>query len=140
MYIVDLFALPLPSYLVDDTSLNTQVGSESKGSIHCVCHCSKSNSHTRESRAQCKFFLSHIYTSCNWQIILKHIMSVFSLPLTSLLHQSSDRTACIWDSRSGQCVMRFEGHEGEVNSVRFFPTGEAIGTACNDGTVSSVHM
>jgi WD40 repeat protein len=62
------------------------------------------------------------------------------LKLTSMLCQSSDRTACIWDSRSGQCVMRFEGHEGEVNSVRFFPTGEAIGTACNDGTVSSVHM
>ena len=50
--------------------------------------------------------------------------------------QSSDRTACIWDSRSGQCVMRFEGHAGEVNSVKFFPTGEAVGTACNDGTVS----
>ena len=58
---------------------------------------------------------------------------LFSL---SLFYQSCDRSACIWDSRSGQCVMRFEGHEGDVNSVRFFPTGEAIGTACNDGTVS----
>ena len=34
--------------------------------------------------------------------------------------------------------MRFEGHESDVNAVRFFPTGEAIGTACNDGTVSTV--
>ena len=32
--------------------------------------------------------------------------------------------------------MRFEGHEGDVNAVRFFPNGEALGTACNDGSVS----
>ena len=32
--------------------------------------------------------------------------------------------------------MRFEGHESDVNAVRFHPAGEAIATACNDGTVS----
>ena len=64
------------------------------------------------------------------------------LSLTLLLHhltlQGSDRSACIWDSRSGQCTMRFEGHENDVNAVRFFPTGEAIATACSDGTVSII--
>ena len=60
----------------------------------------------------------------------KLLVHVLFLPM-----QSSDRCVCIWDSRSGQCVMRFEGHECDVNAVRFVPTGEAIGTACNDGTV-----
>ena len=32
--------------------------------------------------------------------------------------------------------MRFDGHDSDVNSVRFFSTGEAVGTACNDGIVS----
>ena len=32
--------------------------------------------------------------------------------------------------------MRFAGHESDVNAVHFFPTGEALGTACSDGSVS----
>ena len=44
--------------------------------------------------------------------------------------------ARVWDARSGECVMRFEGHDGDINAVRFFPSGDALGTACNDGTVS----
>jgi len=31
--------------------------------------------------------------------------------------------------------MRFDIHESDVNAVRFFPSGEALGTACSDGTV-----
>jgi len=32
--------------------------------------------------------------------------------------------------------MKFDGHDSDVNAVRFFPTSESIGTASNDGTVS----
>ena len=53
----------------------------------------------------------------------------------SILLQSSDRTARVWDARSGQGVMWFDIHESDVNAVRFFPSGEALGTACSDGTV-----
>jgi len=31
--------------------------------------------------------------------------------------------------------MRFDIHESDVNAVRFFPSGEALGTACSDGTI-----
>ena len=33
--------------------------------------------------------------------------------------------------------MMYENQEGgDVNAVRFFPSGEALATACNDGSVS----
>jgi len=31
--------------------------------------------------------------------------------------------------------MKFDGHDSDVNAVRFYPTCESIGTASNDGTV-----
>ena len=34
-------------------------------------------------------------------------------------------------------MMKFDIHESDVNAVRFFPSGEALGTACSDGTVSA---
>ena len=37
-------------------------------------------------------------------------------------------------------MQKFDGHESDVNAVRFLPTGDAIGTACNDGTVSIIHL
>ena len=64
--------------------------------------------------------------------------SIIIPPSPYALVQSCDRTARVWDARSGVCVMRFEGHEGDINAVRFFPSGDALGTACNDGTVSAL--
>lgn len=43
--------------------------------------------------------------------------------------------ALIWDMRSGQCVQSFEGHESDVNSVKFHPSGDAVGTGSDDATV-----
>ena len=75
-------------------------------------------------------------TECTCIHVYTHVHSVH-IELGICMHiQSSDRSACIWDSRSGQCVQKFDGHESDVNAVRFLPTGDAIGTACNDGTVS----
>lgn len=45
----------------------------------------------------------------------------------------------IWDMRSGQCVQSFEGHESDVNSVKFHPSGDAVATGSDDATVSSSH-
>ena len=44
----------------------------------------------------------------------------------------------IWDMRTGQCVQVFEGHESDVNSVRYYPSGDALGTGSDDSTVSSI--
>lgn len=32
-------------------------------------------------------------------------------------------------------MMKFDIHDSDINAVRFFPSGEALGTACSDGTV-----
>lgn len=41
----------------------------------------------------------------------------------------------IWDMRSGQCVQSFEGHESDVNTVKFHPSGDAVGTGSDDASV-----
>ena len=50
--------------------------------------------------------------------------------------QSCDKSVMVWDMRSGSCVQVFEGHESDVNSVKFYPSGDAIATASDDATVS----
>ena len=50
--------------------------------------------------------------------------------------QSSDQTARIWDLRNGECIQQFEGHVADVNSVRYYPSGEAFATGSDDGSVS----
>lgn len=42
----------------------------------------------------------------------------------------------LWDMRTGHCVQSFEGHESDVNSVKFHPSGDAVGTGSDDATVS----
>lgn len=37
--------------------------------------------------------------------------------------------------RSGQCVQSFEGHQSDINSVKFHPSGDAIATGSDDSTV-----
>jgi guanine nucleotide-binding protein G(I)/G(S)/G(T) subunit beta-1 len=44
-----------------------------------------------------------------------------------------NNTCCqIWDTRTGSSVLTFRGHSGDVNSVTFFPDGNAIGTGSDD--------
>lgn len=46
--------------------------------------------------------------------------------------------ALIWDMRSGHVVQSFEGHQSDVNSVKFHPSGDAISTGSDDSTVSGI--
>eukprot|EP00794_Sanderia_malayensis_P009597 gene9597-10584_t len=45
-----------------------------------------------------------------------------------------DESVRVWDMRTGQCVQCFETHTADVNSVKFFPSGDAIGTGSDDAT------
>lgn len=48
---------------------------------------------------------------------------------------SCDTTARLWDTRkAGRAVQTFHGHEGDVNTVKFFPDGQHFGTGSDDGT------
>ena len=39
--------------------------------------------------------------------------------------------------RTGQKVQAFEGHDADINSVKFYPSGEAIATGSDDATVTN---
>ncbi|CAG0879185.1 unnamed protein product [Cyprideis torosa] len=47
---------------------------------------------------------------------------------------SCDRTALVWDMRTGQCVQSFEGHDADINTVKFYPSGDAVATGSDDST------
>lgn len=53
----------------------------------------------------------------------------------TFLSGSCDRTARVWDLRTGECVGLFDGHDSDVNAVRFYPSGEAFATGSDDARV-----
>lgn len=53
--------------------------------------------------------------------------------------QGADKHALVWDIRTGQCVQSFEGHDADVNTVRFHPSGDAFATGSDDATVCCDH-
>jgi guanine nucleotide-binding protein subunit beta-5 len=42
--------------------------------------------------------------------------------------------AFIWDMRTSHVVQSFEGHQSDINSVKFHPSGDAISTGSDDST------
>lgn len=47
---------------------------------------------------------------------------------------SADHLACIWSIENGRCLLKYEGHEGSVNSIKFHPTKDLLLTASGDRT------
>lgn len=48
---------------------------------------------------------------------------------------SCDAKAKLWDRRTAEkCVQTFQGHESDINSVAFFPNGQAFGTGSDDSS------
>lgn len=42
--------------------------------------------------------------------------------------------------RTGQCVQTFDGHESDINTVKFHPSGDAIATGSDDATVRFIYL
>ena len=42
--------------------------------------------------------------------------------------------AFVWDMRTGNYVQYFEGHESDINSVKYHPSGDAVGTGSDDAS------
>ena len=43
--------------------------------------------------------------------------------------QACDKMAFVWDMRTGNYVQYFEGHDSDINAVKYHPSGDAIGQA-----------
>jgi len=48
---------------------------------------------------------------------------------------SLDKTAMLWDIRTGEGVLSFTGHGADINAIKYFPTGNAFATGSDDGTI-----
>jgi WD40 repeat protein len=62
--------------------------------------------------------------------------ATFSPDGTRLLTASDDRTAAIWDARSGKRLHTLSGHLGGVWEAIWSPDGRLLATASDDGTAS----
>lgn len=47
---------------------------------------------------------------------------------------SADHAACIWSIDTGKCLLKYEGHSGSVNSIRFHPSKDLLLTASGDNS------
>ncbi|KAG6490760.1 hypothetical protein ZIOFF_052070 [Zingiber officinale] len=69
-----------------------------------------------------------------------HTASVLSVSINSsnsnmFVSGSCDATARLWDARiASRAVQTYHGHQGDVNTVKFFPDGQRFGTGSNDST------
>jgi len=69
-----------------------------------------------------------------------HTADVLSVSINSsntnmFVSGSCDATVRLWDIRiASRAVRTYHGHEGDVNSVKFFPDGHRFGTGSDDGT------
>ncbi len=59
---------------------------------------------------------------------------MFSADGERIVTGSEDRTARVWDARTGSCVLELNGHMGRLLSVVFSPDDTRIGTGSDDGT------
>ena len=49
--------------------------------------------------------------------------------------KGADGHALVWDIRTGQCVQSFEGHDADINTLKFHPNGDAFATGSDDTKV-----
>lgn len=54
---------------------------------------------------------------------------------TLLASASADRTARIWDNKTGNCLRKFSGHTDEIYDILFVPGSNAVITSSKDKTV-----
>uniref|UniRef100_A0A668ABX6 WD repeat-containing protein 37 n=1 Tax=Myripristis murdjan TaxID=586833 RepID=A0A668ABX6_9TELE len=47
---------------------------------------------------------------------------------------SADHTAMLWSIETGKCLLKYMGHQGSVNSIKFHPTEQMALTASGDQT------
>jgi WD repeat-containing protein 37 len=65
------------------------------------------------------------------------LWEVSASPLYNLIGTASaDHLACIWSIDSGKCLLKYEGHTGSVNSIKFHPSKDLALTASGDNSVN----
>lgn len=63
------------------------------------------------------------------------VWEVSSSPIHPLIATASaDHTSCIWNINSGKCLLKYEGHTGSVNSIKFHPSKDMMLSSSGDNS------
>ncbi|KAF0883005.1 NOG1 protein, partial [Crocuta crocuta] len=113
-------ALGRPSLLLCDTQLEG------------CCHCASvivSSFKTTTSRAVCQLVKEYIgHRDGIWDVSVARTQPVV------LGTASADHTALLWSIETGRCLVKYSGHVGSVNSIKFHPSEQLALTASGDQT------
>ncbi|XP_051943497.1 WD repeat-containing protein 37-like isoform X1 [Hippocampus zosterae] len=81
------------------------------------------------SRAVCQLLREYVgHRDGIWDL------SVTRIQPTVLGTASADHTAMLWSIETGKCLLKYLGHQGSVNSIKFHPTEQMALTASGDQT------
>uniref|UniRef100_A0A8C4GZJ2 WD repeat-containing protein 37 n=1 Tax=Dicentrarchus labrax TaxID=13489 RepID=A0A8C4GZJ2_DICLA len=84
---------------------------------------------TAGSRAVCQLLKEYVgHRDGIWDL------SVTRNPPVVLGTASADHSALLWSIETGKCLLRYAGHAGSVNSIKFHPTEQMALTASGDQT------
>uniref|UniRef100_A0A0C9QSG6 TSA: Wollemia nobilis Ref_Wollemi_Transcript_11855_1801 transcribed RNA sequence n=1 Tax=Wollemia nobilis TaxID=56998 RepID=A0A0C9QSG6_9CONI len=116
-----------------------------KGYVSCCQYVPDGDSHLITSSGDRTCILWDVTTGQRMSIFggefpSGHIADVMSVSINEanpklFVSGSCDMTARLWDTRiASRATRTFHGHEGDVNTVKFFPDGQRFGTGSDDGT------
>uniref|UniRef100_A0A8D3BMR7 WD repeat-containing protein 37 n=1 Tax=Scophthalmus maximus TaxID=52904 RepID=A0A8D3BMR7_SCOMX len=84
---------------------------------------------TAGSRALCQLLKEYVgHRDGIWDL------SITRSPPVVLGTASADHSALLWSIETGKCLLRYAGHAGSVNSIKFHPTEQMALTASGDQT------
>ncbi|KAF1372798.1 hypothetical protein PFLUV_G00253610 [Perca fluviatilis] len=84
---------------------------------------------TAGSRALCQLLKEYVgHRDGIWDL------SITRTPPVVLGTASADHSALLWSIETGKCLLRYAGHAGSVNSIKFHPTEQMALTASGDQT------
>ncbi|KAJ8272478.1 hypothetical protein GJAV_G00089560 [Gymnothorax javanicus] len=81
------------------------------------------------SRAVCQLVREYVgHRDGIWDLSIARIQPVI------LGTASADHSAMLWSIETGKCLLKYVGHAGSVNSLKFHPTEQMVLTASGDQT------
>uniref|UniRef100_A0A673ARR8 WD repeat-containing protein 37 n=1 Tax=Sphaeramia orbicularis TaxID=375764 RepID=A0A673ARR8_9TELE len=84
---------------------------------------------TTGSRALCQLLKEYVgHRDGIWDLSVTRTVPVV------LGTASADHSALLWSIETGKCLLRYAGHAGSVNSIKFHPTEQMALTASGDQT------
>uniref|UniRef100_A0A672S5T7 WD repeat-containing protein 37 n=1 Tax=Sinocyclocheilus grahami TaxID=75366 RepID=A0A672S5T7_SINGR len=104
-------------------------GDLSKGALKTKGTCKTKLTFTTTSRAVCQLVKEYVgHRDGIWDLAVTRVQ-----PLV-LGTASADHCSMLWSIETGKCLLKYAGHAGSVNSIKFHPTEQMALTASGDQT------